>query len=136
MDMGPKCTMNMLWSVLPSLAQPVPPASHTCHLLTRGPARHRNTQIVDTCVVFRSWHISSRFTFALSFVAIILISVGYEWLRTYQRAVDQRIALALARGKGRDKGSVSGRSSPEVPGQDVEEAGLLTGRARKAAGSG
>lgn len=108
MDMGPKCTMNMLW----------------------------NTQIVDTCVVFRSWHISSRFTFALSFVAIILISVGYEWLRTYQRAVDQRIALALARGKGRDKGSVSGRSSPEVPGQDVEEAGLLTGRARKAAGSG
>ncbi|KAA1472832.1 Ctr-domain-containing protein [Dentipellis sp. KUC8613] len=76
MDMEPKCSMHMLW----------------------------NTQIVDTCVVFQQWHISSKFTFALSFFAIIAISVGYEWLRAYQRSVDERIALALSRGKGRDRG--------------------------------
>ncbi|TFY69506.1 hypothetical protein EVG20_g3134 [Dentipellis fragilis] len=103
MDMGPKCSMHMLW----------------------------NTQIVDTCVVFQQWHISSKFTFALSFFAIIAISVGYEWLRAYQRSVDERIALALSRGKGRDRGLVSGRSSPELSGPDVEEASLLTGRVRK-----
>ncbi|KAI0066199.1 Ctr copper transporter [Artomyces pyxidatus] len=104
MDMGPRCSMNMLW----------------------------NTQIVDTCIVFRQWHISSKFIFALSFIAIILISLGYEWLRAYQRSVDQRIALALSRGKGRDNRPVSGRSSPEVFGSEVEEAGLLSGRPRKA----
>ncbi|KAI0266656.1 copper transporter [Gloeopeniophorella convolvens] len=104
MDMGPKCSMHMLW----------------------------NTQIEDTCIVFKQWHISSRFVFALSFLAIILISLGYEYLRAYQRAVDRRIALALSRGKGRDKSSVSGRSTPELSGPDVEEAGLLSGRVRKA----
>ncbi|KAI0048284.1 Ctr copper transporter [Auriscalpium vulgare] len=106
MPMGPRCSMNMLW----------------------------NTQIIDTCVVFRQWHISSHFIFALSFLAIIAISLGYEWLRSYQRVVDVRIASVLARGKGRDKGLVSGRSSPEVVGVDVEEAGLLSGRPRKANG--
>ena len=91
----------------------------------------RNTQIVDTCIVFKQWHISSRFTFALSFIAIIFISVGYEYLRAYQRTVDRHIALALCRGKGRDKSPVSGRNSPELSGPDVEEAGLLSGRPKK-----
>jgi len=98
MDMGPKCSMHMLW----------------------------NTQIEDTCIVFKQWHISSRFFFALSFLAIILISLGYEYLREYQRMVDRRIALALSR-KTRGKGSVSGRSTPEHSGPEVEEAGLLSG---------
>ncbi|KZV73316.1 copper transporter [Peniophora sp. CONT] len=100
MDMGPKCTMNMLW----------------------------NTQIEDTCIVFKQWHISSKFIFALSFFAIIAISLGYEWLRAYQRSVDTQIALALSRGKGR---SVSGRSSPLPSDPDAEEAGLLSGRVFK-----
>ncbi|TFY73809.1 hypothetical protein EWM64_g10202 [Hericium alpestre] len=104
MDMGPKCSMHMLW----------------------------NTQIIDTCVVFKEWHISSRFTFALSFLAIILLSVGYEWLRAYQRSVDLRVAQALAKARSKAKPSVSGRSSPELSAQDIEEAGLLTGRVRKA----
>jgi solute carrier family 31 (copper transporter), member 1 len=91
----------------------------------------RNTQIKDTCIVFRQWHISSRFIFALSFIAIIFISLGYEYLRAYQRSVDRRIALALSRGKGRDKGVVSGRSSPELSGPDIEDAGLLSGRRKK-----
>jgi len=95
------------------------------------PSPRRNTQIEDTCIVFRSWHISSRFIFALSFVAIIFISVGYEYLRAYQRNVDRRIALALCRGKGRDKSAVSGRTSPELSGEDVENAGLLSGCPKK-----
>ncbi|KAH8986000.1 Ctr copper transporter [Lactarius hatsudake] len=99
MDMGPKCSMHMLW----------------------------NTQIQDTCIVFKQWHISSRFIFALSFLAIILISLGYEYIREYQRTVDRHIALALSRSKTRGKGPVSGRSTPEQSGPDVEEAGLLSG---------
>jgi copper transporter 1 len=91
----------------------------------------RNTQIEDTCIVFRQWHISSRFIFALSCIAIVFISLGYEYLRAYQRSVDRRIALALSRGKGRDKSPVSGRSSPEQYGPDVEDAGLLSGRRKK-----
>ena len=97
-----------------------------------SPYIHRNTQIEDTCIVFKQWHISSRFVFVLSFIAIIFISLGYEYLRAYQRSVDRRIALALSRGKGRDKGVVSGRSSPsELSGVDVEDAGLLSGRRKK-----
>jgi copper transporter 1 len=93
--------------------------------------RCRNTQIEDTCIVFRQWHISSHFIFALSFIAIILISLGYEYLRAYQRSVDRRIAQALSRGKGRDRSAVSGRSSPELHSSDVEDAGLLSGRRKK-----
>lgn len=93
----------------------------------------RNTQIVDTCIVFKQWHISSRFAFVLSFTAIIFLSLGYEYLRAYQRIVDQRIALILSRGNARDNGRVSGRSSPELSGPDVEEAGLLSGRPKKLA---
>ncbi|KAI0283685.1 Ctr copper transporter family-domain-containing protein [Russula aff. rugulosa BPL654] len=105
MDMGPTCSMHMLW----------------------------NTQIEDTCIVFRQWHISSHFVFALSFIAIIFISLGYEYIRAYQRSVDRRIALALSRGKGRDKDVVSGRNSPSelLSGADVEDAGLLSGRRKK-----
>jgi len=90
-----------------------------------------NTQIEDTCIVFKQWHISSRFIFALSFLAIILISLGYEYLRAYQRSVDRRIALALSSTKGRRKSPVSGRSTPEQSGPDVEVAGLLSGRPKK-----
>ena len=89
---------------------------------------HRNTQIEDTCIVFKEWHISSKFIFAISCLAIVAISLGYEWLRAYQRSVDTQIALALSRGKGR---SVSGRSSPLPSDPDAEEAGLLSGRVFK-----
>ncbi|KAI0000474.1 Ctr copper transporter family-domain-containing protein [Russula vinacea] len=83
MDMGPTCSMHMLW----------------------------NTQIEDTCIVFRQWHISSHFIFVLSFIAIILISLGYEYLRAYQRSVDRRIAQALSRGKGRDRSAVTSQEA-------------------------
>ncbi len=114
---------------------------HHAHALVRSEAsvlpiisivsHHRNTQIEDTCIVFKQWHISSRFVFALSFLAIILISLAYEYLRAYKRTVDRRIALVLWRSKVRGKGSVSGRSTPEQPGQGIEEAGLLSGLPKK-----
>jgi hypothetical protein len=114
-----------------------PPSSVSRYCLsythTHPHYHHRNTQIEDTCIVFKQWHISSRFVFALSFLAIIFISLGYEYLRAYQRSLDWRIAQALSRGKGRDKASVSGRSSPELSGQDFEAAGLLSGRPKKLA---
>ncbi|PIL35956.1 transporter [Ganoderma sinense ZZ0214-1] len=103
MPMGPKCSMNMLW----------------------------NTQIEDTCIVFRSWHISTTSAFVFSCVVIAGLGVFYEYLRVAQRNLDLRIAATLsAQGKGKaaaaahSHGSVSGRDSPEI---DSEEAGLLTG---------
>ncbi|KAI0829817.1 Ctr copper transporter family-domain-containing protein [Trametes gibbosa] len=108
MPTGPTCTMNMLW----------------------------NTQIEDTCIVFRSWHISSTTAFVFSCAAVVGLGVLYEWLRAAQRTLDRRIAATLsAQGKGKGLargegtggvggGLVSGRSTPEY---ESEEAGLLTG---------
>ncbi|KAJ3489136.1 hypothetical protein NLI96_g2336 [Meripilus lineatus] len=94
------CKMNMLW----------------------------NTQIENTCIVFRSWHVANTTQFVFSCFAIVLLGVFYEWLRVAQKKLDVKIAATLsAQGKG--KGTVSGRASPEI---DSEEAGLLTGsRVRK-----
>ncbi|EAU90893.2 hypothetical protein CC1G_02280 [Coprinopsis cinerea okayama7 len=103
----PKCNLHMLW----------------------------NTQIYDTCIVFKSWHISSKTGFLLSCIAIILICVFHEWVRVFQRKVDYQVALKL-RNKvsgGAVSGSrgSSGRASP-VDGhhRDVEDAGLLSGNPR------
>ena len=104
MPAQPKCSMNMLW----------------------------NTQIEDTCIVFRSWHISTKSAFVFSCLVVVGLGVLYEYLRVAQRNVDRRIAATLsAQGKGKaaagagaGAGSVSGRDSPEM---DSEEAGLLTG---------
>ncbi|KAF5386009.1 hypothetical protein D9615_002636 [Tricholomella constricta] len=109
MDHGPghgghdmlMCSMNMLW----------------------------NTQIIDTCIVFPSWHIRSHRGFVVSCLVIVALSVLYEYLREIQKKYDLHLARALvtsAKGKGRaTPGAVSGRSSPEV---DYEERGLLNGR--------
>jgi len=90
-----RCSMNMLW----------------------------NTQIVDTCIVFRSWHVTSTASLIGSCIAIMALGVFYEYLRVFQKSLDARIALTLvANGKGKTRAS-SGRSSPSE-----EDAGLLTGR--------
>ena len=74
MDPGPKCSMNMLW----------------------------NTQIEDTCIVFRSWHISTKSAFVFSCLVVVGLGVLYEYLRVAQRNVDRRIAATLsAQGKGK-----------------------------------
>ncbi|KAJ7772661.1 Ctr copper transporter family-domain-containing protein [Mycena maculata] len=93
-----KCSMNMLW----------------------------NTQIIDTCIVFRSWHVGSKAAFFGSCIAIVALGVLYEYLRAFSKSLDTRIALALvASGKGKrtTSGVRSGRSSPSE-----EDAALLTGR--------
>ncbi|EGO00171.1 hypothetical protein SERLA73DRAFT_180611 [Serpula lacrymans var. lacrymans S7.3] len=96
--MGPKCSMSMLW----------------------------NTNIIDTCIVFPQWHISSHTGFVLSCLVIVGLGVLYEYLRVFQRQVDRRIALSLGKGKSRARSS-SGRNSP-TNASDFEEAALLTGR--------
>ncbi|KAH7919287.1 Ctr copper transporter [Leucogyrophana mollusca] len=97
-DMGPMCSMNMLW----------------------------NTQIIDTCIVFKQWHIHSNSAFVLSFFVIVGLGVLYEYLRAFRVAFDGRIAATLNKGKSRSPAR-SGRSTPDHT-SDVEEAGLLTGR--------
>ena len=63
-----------------------------------GPTPPRNTQIIDTCVVFKSWHIRSNTQFVFSCIAIVLLGIFFEWLRSYTRSVDRKM-LAKA-GKG------------------------------------
>ncbi|KAJ3778618.1 copper transporter [Lentinula raphanica] len=92
--------------------------------------RNRNTQIVDTCIVFRSWHISTNTAFGSSCLAIVALGVLYEYLRVVQKSVDTRIALSLVKDKRRNRSrSSSGRNTPELP---LEEEGLLSGRVFKA----
>jgi len=95
-DMPHMCSMNMLW----------------------------NTQIIDTCVVFRSWHIHSSAQFVLSFAALVVLSVLYEYLRLFQRNVDARIKEKVNKGKRAASPVASGRSTPE----GGEDTGLLNGR--------
>ncbi|KAG8213675.1 Ctr copper transporter family-domain-containing protein [Butyriboletus roseoflavus] len=98
-DMPPMCSMNMLW----------------------------NTQIVDTCIVFPSWHIHSNAQFVLSFAALVLLSVLYEYLRLFQTNVDVRIREKVNKGR-RAATPVSGRSTPD---RGREDTGLLSGRSAK-----
>ncbi|KAF4598037.1 Copper transport protein [Pleurotus pulmonarius] len=112
MPMEPMCTMHMLW----------------------------NTQIIDTCIIFPSWHIRSKAAFVFSFLIIVALGVFYEYLRAFSRNVDLRIAASLARGgKGKNRivlggsRSGSGRSTPE---EDSDEAGLLSGRTLRPVATG
>ncbi|KAJ7485889.1 Ctr copper transporter [Mycena latifolia] len=68
----PRCSMNMLW----------------------------NTQIVDTCIVFRSWHVGSTTTFIVSCAIITALGILYEALRVLQKNVDARLALELINAPG------------------------------------
>lgn len=70
-------------------------------LLRKGPTAPRNTQIVDTCVVFKSWHIRSNADFVLSLIAIVLLGMFFEWLRSYAKKVDQRILAKQGKGRVR-----------------------------------
>ncbi|KAG8744485.1 hypothetical protein FRC10_010050 [Ceratobasidium sp. 414] len=87
MDMGPKCSMHMLW----------------------------NTQIIDTCVVFKSWHISSNGAFFMSFVTIVALGVLYEWLRRAQTNLDVRVARSISKGKASALESPDSEEAPLNP---------------------
>ncbi|GJE93767.1 Ctr copper transporter [Phanerochaete sordida] len=92
-----RCAMNMLW----------------------------NTQIENTCIVFRAWHISSTTTFALSCAAIAALGVLFEGLRAAQGVADARIATHLN----------TARTQKAPSAQDDEAAPLLSS-ARAAARPG
>jgi len=92
MPLMPMCKMNMLW----------------------------NTDIIDTCIIFRSWHVTSNSFFIGSCISIVILSILYEYLRVFQRKLDYHIALSLQpKGKARSRAN-----SPSIE----ESAGLLTGR--------
>ncbi|KIK02672.1 hypothetical protein K443DRAFT_677401 [Laccaria amethystina LaAM-08-1] len=97
---GPRCSMNMLW----------------------------NTDIINTCVVFRSWHIHTHTQFVLSLLAIILLGVFYEYLRVVQRGLDRRIALGLSAAKAGKIRVQSRGSSPASEGAEGLDDPLLGGR--------
>ncbi|KAF5391902.1 hypothetical protein D9757_001708 [Collybiopsis confluens] len=92
----------------------------------------RNTQIVDTCIVFPGWHISSNSVFVLSCFAIVALGIFYEYLRVFQKSLDTKIALSLTKGKHRARSSrSSSRNTPEL-----ESEGLLSGRIINTGGEG
>lgn len=91
----------------------------------------RNTNIINTCVVFRQWHIHSTLQFFLSCLAVVLIGVGYEWLRDVQRRVDKRIAAQMLL-KG--KTVVSRRHELESESEVAESEPLLIGAGSSKAG--
>jgi len=70
-------------------------------LLRKGLTSLRNTQIIDTCVVFQSWHIRSNAGFVLSLVAIVLLGIFFEWLRSYAKSIDRKILAEQAKGRVR-----------------------------------
>lgn len=49
----------------------------------------------NLCIVFRQWHIRSTSSLVFSLVAVILLAVGYEALRSlsrrYEEALDKRV---------------------------------------------
>ncbi|KAJ6627668.1 hypothetical protein B0H10DRAFT_356733 [Mycena sp. CBHHK59/15] len=100
MDQMPmvKCSMNMLW----------------------------NTRIADTCIVFRSWHVSSKATLAASCFAIMALCL----LRIPTDCPeDARHPYRLIVGcGGQDKGHSSTTSIDFESAEDAEDAGLLTRR--------
>jgi len=98
-----------------------------------------NTDIIDTCIVFRWWHIRSHTDFVLTLCAIALLGILYEYLRVFQRKLDLHIAqsLVVSKGKevprGRDRSNGprgdSGRASPQgFEDANNEELGLLSGK--------
>ena len=66
-----------------------------CRICLKRVFRLWNTQIIDTCVIFQSWHIRTQFGFFLSFIAIVLLGILFERLRKAQRLLDIKISSSL-----------------------------------------
>lgn len=86
-----RCKMWMLWYVGLSARSS----------RRKRPTILRNTQIIDTCVVFKWWHIRSTTGFVLSLIAIVLLGIFFEWLRSYAKRVDRKIASEQGKGRVR-----------------------------------
>ncbi|CAI7574717.1 unnamed protein product [Penicillium glandicola] len=68
MDMGAKCNMNMLftWSS------------------------------ENLCIIFRGWHVTGPFSFLLSLIAIVILTAGYEGIRSVTRKYEAAHAQRLS----------------------------------------
>ncbi|KLT40133.1 Ctr copper transporter [Cutaneotrichosporon oleaginosum] len=55
-----------------------------------------NAQVADTCVVFRSWHVSGWMTMLASCAIIVGISVAYAALLARSRRYERAVASTLA----------------------------------------
>ncbi|EJU04316.1 Ctr copper transporter [Dacryopinax primogenitus] len=89
-----RCAMNMLW----------------------------NTQVENTCVVFRQWHIGNIGEFIASFIAILLLGLLFEYLRVAQVKMEKRIAARMVKERG-----VEHAPGTESPGEEA----LLLARASR-----
>lgn len=83
----------------------------------KKPTAFRNTQIIDTCVVFKSWHIKSNTGFVLSLIAIVLLGVFYEWLRSYAKRFDRKVLAKEGKGKVR----LGSRDGSRERGEDAQK---------------
>ncbi|ORY34348.1 Ctr copper transporter family-domain-containing protein [Naematelia encephala] len=97
-----RCSMNMLW----------------------------NSQVADTCVVFRSWHISGWVTMSLSCILVALISIFYAYLIHLVRNYDRRIAYSLYVDSRASTSSGSGRRETLIPPIPTGYSAIETGAAK------
>lgn len=116
----PRCKMHMLWLVFLSVLY-LPFLSF----------ENRNSDIIDTCIVFRWWHVRSYPGFVLTIFIIALLGVLYEYLRVLQRNLDLHILSLSAKNRGvardRDR-SNSPRAGSAIGEGNLEAVGLLSGR--------
>ncbi|KAJ4141200.1 copper transpport protein [Fusarium equiseti] len=74
----------------------------------------------NLCIVFRQWHVRSTTSLLFSLLAVILLSMGYEALRSlsrrYEQALDNRVRAAPSL-----DGPVT-ESTPILPGQSQGQA--------------
>ncbi|KAI6772243.1 hypothetical protein HG530_003201 [Fusarium avenaceum] len=58
----------------------------------------------NLCIVFRQWHVRSTTSLFFSLVAVVLLAVGYEALRSlsrrYEEALDNRVRTAPRQSQG------------------------------------
>jgi copper transporter 1 len=77
---GHRCQMSMYLSRSSFL---LPQLTETHRLFTW------NTQ--DLCLVFRWWHVTSTFSLIVSLLMVVLLGMGYEYLRELSRRYEARV---------------------------------------------
>jgi copper transporter 1 len=49
----------------------------------------------NLCIVFRQWHVRSNTSLVFSLIAVVLIGIGYEALRSLSRNYEASLAARL-----------------------------------------
>ncbi|KAH0528711.1 hypothetical protein TsFJ059_003534 [Trichoderma semiorbis] len=63
----------------------------------------------NLCIVFRQWHIRSNLSLVLSLIAVVLIGIGYEYLRSVSRRYEASLAARLETVPRQNRENVSKR---------------------------